>query len=1033
MKVEKLRVNQIENPLGYAIDPLSFSWVVTECESRQKWARIRVAEACGCQQMLAGVSDCQHLTPEASACRQPTPEVSGEQQQMSAASLFDRAELLFDGGEDAEADSMDYQVSLALKPRTGYLWQVTVMAESGESVSAVGRFETGKMDEPWVGQWISPKKEEKSADLTEADSSDAQKEDASRQTVDASGQDLDDENQISAILAKKFYIEESWKVSENENASCGAKLYICGLGVYECWINGQKVGEEYLAPGYHSYDFHLQAQTYDAAPYLKPGENEICIWLGEGWFKGRLGFDGGFTDIYGDRLYAIAELYVKNQDGETLAVRTDDTWESRISPVIFNNIYDGEVYDARREYWSVSVMEGHAANSEAIDAAGSGQADVFAIGSVELAAPTDPQHGEIVPCGSLVDRYGLPIVKKESFVAKELIHTPKGETVLDFGQEITGWVEIDCDFPEGTRITLSAGEILQNDCFYRDNLRTAKAEFTYISNGKKALVRPHFTFYGFRYMKVECVPAASDSGVESRLQNMADHANAIPVRADQFTAWHLRSDFDQIGQIETGNAKVNRLFSNALWGQKDNFLDVPTDCPQRDERLGWTGDAQVFSETACYNMYMPAFYRKYLWDMRAEQSILGGSVPNVVPRLKRGMVAEHGSCPWADAGVIIPWNVYQHYGSKTLLAETYPGMKAWVDCQRKREEAISDPEGDGKERHLVKDGFHFADWLALDNDQPGPFGATDPLYIASAYYYRCADIVAQSAEILGYEEAKEYRELADAIKQAIRKKYFDENGLCICKTQTGSAIAICFGLTETTMPTDVHGCAEEPVPTDGQEGAGEPIPTDAKTCAARMAAEDALTYADEHKAHSFMQQEGDALESRVKANNDHLNTGFVGTTMLCPALTATGHNDTAVTLLLNEDFPSWLYSVNLGATTIWERWDSVAPDGTISAEGMNSLNHYSYGSIEAWMYGYVCGVRPAEPGFRRAVLEPHPDQRLQFANGKLETPMGLYESSWSYDENGNVTYTFTVPFNAEAELQLPDGRTAVLTAGTWEY
>ncbi|MCD7885537.1 MAG: glycoside hydrolase family 78 protein [Lachnospiraceae bacterium] len=1007
MKVEKLRVNHIKNPLGYAIDPLSFSWIVTECASQQKWARICVAEASGCRQTLSGATDCQNLTYEASAC---SHSILGH-------SAFDGAELLFDSGEDAEADSKDYQVSLALKPRTGYLWEVTVMAENGEPASAMGYFETGKMDEPWVGQWISPKKEEKSAASAEEESSAAQQEDISALTAV-------DENQVSAILAKKFSIAESWKVSENENenALCDAKLYICGLGVYECWINGQKVGDEYLAPGYHSYDFHLQAQTYDVAPYLKPGENEICIWLGEGWFKGRLGFDGGFTDIYGDRLYAIAELYVKNQDGETLAVRTDDTWESRISPVIFNNIYDGEVYDARREYWSASAIEGQTADTQAAkcqavdsqtmecqavnsldqaadaqpnDEEDSNQPAVFEAGSVELAAPTDAQHDEIVPCGSLTDRYGLPIVKKESFAVKELIRTPKGETVLDFGQEITGWVEIDCDFPAGTKITLSAGEILQNECFYRENLRTAKAEYTYISNGKKALARPHFTFYGFRYMKVEV-------------------DNGIQVRADQFTAWHLRSDFDQIGQIETGNAKVNQLFSNALWGQKDNFLDVPTDCPQRDERLGWTGDAQVFSETACYNMYMPAFYRKYLWDMRAEQSILGGSVPNVVPRLKRGMVAEHGSCPWADAGVIIPWNVYQHYGSKTLLAETYPGMKAWVDCERKKEEAIEGP-------HLVKDGFHFADWLALDNPQPGPFGATDPLYIASAYYYRCADIVAQSAQILGYEEAKEYRELADAIKQAIREKYFDENGICVCKTQTGSAIAICFGLTDALIPEDAQGCG------------GEPVTVDAQECAAKAALDDAPACADGQSVRSFTQQEGDALESRVKANNDHLNTGFVGTTMLCPALTATGHNDTAVTLLLNEDFPSWLYSVNLGATTIWERWDSVGPDGSISAEGMNSLNHYSYGSIEAWMYGYVCGIRPAEPGFGRTVLEPHPDQRLQFADGKLETPMGLYESSWRYDENGNVTYTFTVPFNAEAELRLPDGRTAVLTAGTWEY
>ncbi|MCD8076684.1 MAG: glycoside hydrolase family 78 protein [Lachnospiraceae bacterium] len=887
MKIEKMRVNHLENPLCFSICPLSFSWIVTDADgSRQRWARIRVAECFSCQTSMAEDS------------------------------FWKQAEILFDSGEDAAADSMDYPVSLDLKPRTGYLWEVTVMADNGESASAMGKFETGKMDEPWMGQWISPKIEEKSENgLQQAEGA----------------------NQVSTILAKKFFMDESLELS-----SGAARLYICGLGVYECWINGKKVGEEYLAPGYHSYDFHLQAQTYDVAPYLKAGENEICIWLGEGWFKGRLGFDGGFTDIYGDRLYAIAELYVKNEQGEKLAVRTDDTWESRVSPITFNNIYDGEVYDARREYWTDSLTEEQAENTLGGSAeALSEPAGKPGYGAVELAAPER--------CGALTDRYGLPIVKKDSFAVKELIHTPKGETVLDFGQEITGWVEMDCDFPVGTKITLSAGEILQNDCFYRENLRTAKAEFTYISNGKRALARPHFTFYGFRYMKVEC---------------------DVPVKADQFTAWHLRSDFDQIGQIETGNAKVNQLFSNALWGQKDNFLDVPTDCPQRDERLGWTGDAQVFSETACYNMYMPAFYRKYLWDMRAEQSILGGSVPNVVPRLKQGMVAEHGSCPWADAGVMIPWNVYQHYGSKTLLAETYPGMKAWVDCQRKREEAIEGP-------HLVKDGFHFADWLALDNEQPGPFGATDPLYIASAYYYRCADIVAQSAKILGYEEAKEYRELADAIKNAIHEKYFDENGLCVCKTQTGAAIAICFGLTDA--------------------------------------------------------QEGEALEARVKANKDHLNTGFVGTTMLCPALTATGHNDTAVTLLLNEDFPSWLYSVNLGATTIWERWDSVGPDGTISAEGMNSLNHYSYESIEAWMYGYVCGIRPAEPGFRRAILEPHPDQRLHYAKGRLETPMGLYESSWSCDESGKMNYSFTVPFGAEAELRLPDGRMEVLTAGKWEY
>lgn len=442
-----------------------------------------------------------------------------------------------------------------------------------------------------------------------------------------------------------------------------------------------------------------------------------------------------------------------------------------------------------------------------------------------------------------------------------------------------------------------------------------------------------------------------------------------------FKAYHLRSDFDETGSIVTGNEKVNRLFLNAMWGQKDNFLDVPTDCPQRDERLGWTGDAQVFSETACYNMFVPAFYRKYLWDMRAEQSVLEGSVPNVVPRLKEGMVAEHGSCPWADAGVVIPWNVYLHYGSKTLLKECYPGMKAWVECERKKEEKIEGP-------HLIKDGFHFADWLSLDNPEPGPFGATDPLYIASAYYYRCAKSVANAAGVLGYDkDEKEFSRLASEIKKAIQEKYFDKDGLCVCHTQTGAAIAIEYGL----------------------------IPERAKAGL-----------------------EADALAGRVKDNNGHLNTGFVGTSLLCQALTATGNHKIAMDLLLNEDFPGWLYCVNLGAVTIWERWNSVLEDGHINPEGMNSLNHYSYGSIAAWMYKDLCGLRPALPGFKRAVIEPHADKRLGYAQCVLNTSAGVYKSGWKYGDDGKAVYNVEVPFNAEAEFIL-DGKSRILAAGIYEF
>lgn len=922
MRVTNLRVNHVETPLGFQVNPLSFSWLAEDDgeAKKQQFARIRVRR--------------------------------GE-------------ELVYDSGEDTRADSLDYRVNLELQPRTRYHWSVAVGADNGDTTEAESWFETGKMEEAWTGRWITPE--------LEAD--------------------------VPPVIRRKFTLE---------SADRTARLYLCGLGVYEVYLNGKKVGKEYLAPGYHSYDFHLQTQTYDVTEYLKAGSNELQIWLGDGWFRGRLGFDGGYTNVYGDRVYVIGELYAaEKQDGSAaenaenmqLILYTDENWQCKPSPAVFSNIYDGEIYDARLEA-SLSDADGW--------------------NPVRVQAPEK--------CGPLCDRYSLPIVKKEAFQPIEVIRTPKEEIVLDFGQNLTGWAEFDCELAEGMKIRLTASEIMQDGCFYHENLRTAKTEFTYISDGKAAHVRPHFTFYGFRYMKVEYLDetgknAMNQSGLLSVVTDKNIALDGNPVR---FTAYHLRSDFDEIGKIVTGNAKVNQLFSNAMWGQKDNFLDVPTDCPQRDERLGWTGDAQVFSETACYNMYMPAFYRKYLWDMRAEQSILGGSVPNVVPRLKQGMVAEHGSCPWADAGVVIPWNVYQHYGSKTLLAECYPGMKAWVDCERRKEEALEGP-------HLVKDGFHFADWLALDNEQPGPFGATDSLYIASAYYYKCTKSVADAAEVLGYaEDAAEYGALAEEILAAIQEKYFDEEGLCVCKTQTGAALAIEFGLIPERA--EVHPVDQEQ-PTeiqlaDQEQPAQREQPADRTQSADQEQSANQIRLADDAPENTRSVKEGEALQARVEANDGHLNTGFVGTTILCPALTASGHHKTAVDLLLNEEFPGWLYCVNLGATTIWERWDSVLPDGHISSEGMNSLNHYSYGSIAAWMYGDLCGIRPTEAGFKKARIAPHADERLGFVECTLHTAAGVYRSNWKYDDAGTVHYEVEVPFNAEAEFVL-GGERKLLSAGVY--
>ena len=794
--------------------------------------------------------------------------VEGDGGEVRAASLRIRAagETVFDSGETPSADSLGWPVPLRLLPRTRYDYTLRIKTADGRCAEAASSFETGKRDEPWRGRWISPAR---------------------------------DRN--SALLRKRFSCEK------REGA---ARLYLCGLGVYEAYLNGEKIGNEFLTPGYHAYDFHLAVQTYDVSSLLREGENSLVIALGEGWFKGRLGFEGGYTNLYGDRLYAIAELW----QGDALLIATDESWEELRSPIRFANIYDGETWDARI--------------APAVQ------------GPVILAAPEG--------CGPLQDRVGLPVAACDLLPVKELILTPKGDRILDFGQNLTGWVRFCCELPEGVSLSLTAGEILQDGEFCRDNYRTAVSRFTYISDGTVRQVRPHFTFFGFRYMKLDC---------------------DCPIRPEDFTAVHLRSAVPQTAQLHTGSAPVDKLFQNALWGMKDNFLDVPSDCPQRDERLGWTGDAQAISATACQSLYMPAFYRKYLWDMRAEQSILGGSVPNVVPRIKQGMVGEHGSSPWADAAVIIPWNVWHYYGSRELLRECYPGMKAWVDCQRRREEASGGA-------HLVKDGFHFADWLALDNPQPGPFGATDPLYIASAYYFRCAQIVAEAAEILRLPEAADYRQLAGEILRALREKYFDENGLCRIQTQTAAALALVFGLTESPVA------------------------------------------------------QGQRLRKLVAENGDHLNTGFVGTPILCEALSMSGHHDAAVMLLLQEDYPSWLYSVKLGATTIWERWNSVLPDGHMNPEGMNSLNHYTYGSIAGWMIAWLCGLRPAEPGYRRAVLEPRPDRRLGQARVELDTAAGRFVSAWRYEGN-KLCYDFRVPFGAEAELRLPGREAETLMPGSY--
>ncbi|MBQ3386564.1 MAG: hypothetical protein IJG53_04490, partial [Eggerthellaceae bacterium] len=423
---------------------------------------------------------------------------------------------------------------------------------------------------------------------------------------------------------------------------------------------------------------------------------------------------------------------------------------------------------------------------------------------------------------------------------------------------------------------------------------------------------------------------------------------------------------ERTGFIETSNEKVNRLALNALWGQRGNFVDVPTDCPQRDERLGWTGDAQAFSGTACFNMYSPAFFSKYMHDMLFEQKKLGGSVPHVVPAI--GM-AGHGSCAWADVACVIPWNLYMFYGDKKLLEEQYPNMKMWVEWIKKTDE-------DNHCGRLWNVGFHFADWLALDTKNNSVMGGTDAFFIATAYYYYSTSLLLKAAKALDKkEDVERYGKLLDEIYEAIQKEYFTPNGRMAQTTQTAYVCALFMGF----------------------------APKEHRALLTKL------------------------LSDELDATNGQLRTGFVGTAYLNRTLTQVGLNDKAYALMLNEEYPGWLYEVNMGATTVWERWNSVLPNGMISDTGMNSLNHYAYGAVMEWVYRDVAGINPMEPGFRKILLNPNPHYSLPKVAVKYDSAMGWIGSAWEISK-GKFTWDVEIPFGAEATLLFPNANMDELKA-----
>lgn len=760
--------------------------------------------------------------------------------------------LLWDSGQ-ANLNSVACEVQLMLAPRQRYYWDVEVTTDAGEhAVSEPNFFETGKRDEPWTAKWITCAR-----------------------------------NYRHPIFCKRFSVSAPVKM---------ARLYICGLGLYEAYWGDKKIGQEHLTPYCNDYTSWLQVQTYDVTQFVE-AEQELRVLLGNGWYKGRYGFS---DKPYGEDFLLIAELHIDYEDGTHQVIATDESWSVQRSNFTFSSIYDGEHRD-----------------------------DTLPVLPAEPCALAHP------PKGRLEDRRSTSVTAHEEMKPAALLHTPAGETVLDLGQNFAGGFRLRVHEPRGTVIHLQFGEVLQGGNFFRNNLRTAKAEYIYTSDGTEKVIESHFTFYGYRYVKVE--------GISN-------------LTCEDFTGFALYSDLSETGKIVTGHPLVNQLISNIRWGLKSNFLDVPTDCPQRDERLGWTGDAQVFCPAACYLESVWPFFAKYLHDIEKEQAHFDGCVPQVIPAMGNGST----SSAWGDAVCIIPWTLYKFYGDKSILKAQFQSMRAWVDYIRR-----TDAEDRGWGKH-----FHFGDWLALDHETGDPrenSGATDLAYIAYIFYMNSADIVAKAAGVLGMDkEESSYRALAQEIRQYIECEFFTGSGRCSVQTQTGLLLALKYGL------------------------------GDKEWNKARLAE---LFF---HK-------------------NDTLLTGFVGTPLACSVLTENGLEQLAYKLLLREDYPGWLYAVKMGATTVWERWNSLLSDGSVSDTGMNSLNHYAYGSIAQWMMEYVGGIGQCgeSVGFRCAKLQPYLNWKLKEADAAVDTPLGEYRLKWKITGKDTVKLTVAVPFGGSAKLVLP--------------
>jgi len=706
-----------------------------------------------------------------------------------------------------------------------------------------------------------------------------------------------------------------------------ARAYVTSHGLYEIHLNGRRVGEDLFTPGWTSYNKRLQYQTYDVTSLLKTGDNAVGVVLGDGWYRGELAWEGRRT-LYGKTLGLLCQIEVRYQDGRKEIVGSDGRWKASTGPILMSEIYHGETYDARLEKagWT---------------SAGFGDREWSAVKTAD-----HPKDGLIAPAGP-------PVRRIQELKPIKVFKTPGGDTVADLGQNMVGWVRLKAQGPAGTTITLRHAEVLDKDGnFYTANLRKAKATARYtLKGGGVETFEPHFTFFGFRYVAVDGFPGE--------------------VTPDALTGVVVHSQMEMTGELETSKPLVNQLQKNIVWGQKGNFLDVPTDCPQRDERLGWTGDAEVFFPTAAYNMDVAAFFTKWLKDVAADQ-LPSGAVPHVVPNVLPSSPGRDpaGAAGGADVATIIPWGMYLAYGDKRVLESQYDSMSRWVAYQKTR-------AGDD---YVWEGDFHFGDWLAFAsagmaaNAYPGATTGTD--FLATAFFARSTDLLRRAAVVLGKkDDAERYADQLAKIKAALRREFVTEGARVAEGTQTAYAIALQFDL----------------------------LPEEMRAAAARRLAEDVR-------------------------RRKHLTTGFLGTPHLCHVLSRFGYLDEAYLLVNREEYPSWLYPVKQGATTIWERWDGQKPDGSFQTTEMNSFNHYAYGAIGDWMYRVMAGIDGDEeaPGYKHVLVQPRPGGGFTSVKASHETPYGKVASSWTLTD-GRFELAVEVPPNTRATVRLPKAQLSAVT------